>query len=92
MIVTIFSLKSSEERIPKLSVECEGGADTANKKKGEPEVRAHLQKKNINSILKAREILSVPRTKSVWNCHQAVAATSTVCCFACDRCGWQATN
>jgi hypothetical protein len=46
MIVTIFSLKSSEERIPKLSVECEGGADTANKKKGEPEVRPHLQKKH----------------------------------------------
>jgi hypothetical protein len=83
--IIVVSGKGSERRMPKLWIECEAGADTADKKKGEPEERPHLQKKNIDSILKAREILSVPRTKSVWNFHQAVAAASTACRFACDR-------
>jgi hypothetical protein len=38
--------KGSERRMPKLSIECEGGADTADKKKGKPEERPNLQRKH----------------------------------------------
>jgi hypothetical protein len=43
--IIVVSGKGSERRMPKLWIECEAGADTADKKKGEPEERPHLQKK-----------------------------------------------